>query len=155
MTETYVLDTRVGQESAAHICGTCCGQPKLQHNCKVQGMLAHLWLQKRLLIGTTAAGAGVVAAYHNDLTQLHFDTFSALGPFLRLLDSETSHDVGMWTAGHGILPRDRRPDSPSLALSVWGREFPNPIGTCTPAMQFCSSRPAAGAANKDSPALQV
>ena len=86
-------------------------------------------LQKRFLIGSTAAAAGVVAAYHKDLTQLHFDTFSALGPFLRLLDAETSHNVGMWTAGHGILPRDRRPDSPSLAISVWGRDFPNPIGT--------------------------
>ncbi|KAL3159227.1 Dihydroorotate dehydrogenase (fumarate) [Trebouxia sp. C0010 RCD-2024] len=83
---------------------------------------------KRILIGGTATAAGFVAAYRNDLTQLQFDTFSAFGPFLRLLDAESSHNVAMWTAKHGIVPRDRRPDITSLGVSVWGREFPNPIG---------------------------
>lgn len=84
--------------------------------------------QKRLLIGGTATAAGFVAAYRNDLTQLQFDTFSAFGPFLRLLDAESSHNVAVWTAKYGIVPRDRRPDITSLGVSVWGREFPNPIG---------------------------
>lgn len=84
--------------------------------------------QKRILIGGTATAAGLVAAYRNDLTQLQFDTFSAFGPFLRLLDAESSHSVAVWTAKYGIVPTDRRPDITSLGVSVWGREFPNPIG---------------------------
>lgn len=83
---------------------------------------------KRFLIAGAATSAGIVAAYRNDLTQLQFDTFSAFGPFLRLLDAESSHNVAIWTAKHGIVPRDRRPDSQSLGVSVWGRDFPNPIG---------------------------
>ena len=62
-------------------------------------------LQRRVLIGSAAATAGVVAAYRHDLTQLQFDFFSALGPFLRLLDAETSHNVAIWTAQHGITPQ--------------------------------------------------
>ena len=46
-----------------------------------------------------------MAAYRHDLTQLQFDFFSALGPFLRLLDAETSHNVAIWTAQHGITPQ--------------------------------------------------
>lgn len=80
------------------------------------------------MIGGTATAAGFVAAYRNDLTQLQFDTFSAFGPFLRLLDAESSHNVAVWTAKYGIVPTDRRPDITSLGVSVWGREFPNPIG---------------------------
>ena len=85
-------------------------------------------VQKRFLIAGTATAAGVVAAYRNDLTQLEFDAFSALGPFLRLLDAESSHDVAVWTAKYGIVPREKRPDNQSLGVSVWGRDFPNPIG---------------------------
>ena len=62
-------------------------------------------LQRRVLIGSAAATAGVVAAYRHDLTQLQFDFFSALGPFLRLLDAETSHNVAIWTAKQGITPQ--------------------------------------------------
>lgn len=60
--------------------------------------------------------------------KLQFDFFSALGPFLRLLDSETSHDVAIWTAKHGIVPRETRPELPSLAVQAWGHSFSNPIG---------------------------
>lgn len=88
-------------------------------------------MQKRFLIAGAATSAGIVAAYRNDLTQLQFDTFSAFGPFLRLLDAESSHNVAIWTAKHGIVPRDRRPDSQSLGVTVWGRDFPNPIGMMT------------------------
>lgn len=106
----YVLYTLVYSSTSLPPVASCCG------------------LQKRILIGGTATAAGFVAAYRNDLTQLQFDTFSAFGPFLRLLDAESSHNVAVWTAKHGIVPRDRRPDIASLGISVWGREFPNPIG---------------------------
>lgn len=85
-------------------------------------------LGRRVLIGSAAATAGVVAAYRNDLTQLQFDFFSALGPFLRLLDAETSHNVAIWTAKQGITPQETRPDPPCLAVTLWGQTFSNPVG---------------------------
>lgn len=47
---------------------------------------------------------------------------------MRLLDAETSHNVGLLAARWGLLPRETRPDPPSLHTTVWGRKFPNPLG---------------------------
>lgn len=86
-------------------------------------------LQRRVLIGSAAATAGVVAAYRNDLTQLQFDFFSALGPFLRLLDAETSHNVAIWTAKQGITPQ------------VLPKLQPADIATCCGALTLYNGRP--------------
>ena len=50
------------------------------------------------------------------------------GPLVRLLDVETSHNVGLLAAKLGLFPKETRPDPPSLRTVVWGREFPNPLG---------------------------
>ena len=47
---------------------------------------------------------------------------------MRLFDVETSHKLGILAAKLGFFPRETRPDPPSLRTTVWGREFPNPIG---------------------------
>lgn len=39
--------------------------------------------------------------------------------------------VGILAAKLGFFPRETRPDPPSLRTTVWGREFPNPIGGST------------------------
>lgn len=49
-------------------------------------------------------------------------------PFLRLLTPEAAHGLTLWGLAHGLGPRARDPDDPRLALSLWGRDFPNPIG---------------------------
>ncbi|KAL4443365.1 hypothetical protein ABPG75_011102 [Micractinium tetrahymenae] len=67
-------------------------------------------------------------AYRNDLKQLEFDLASATGPLVRLFDVETSHKMGILAAKLGFFPRETRPDPPSLRTTVWGREFPNPLG---------------------------
>ena len=41
---------------------------------------------------------------------------------------ETSHKFGILAARLGLFPRETRPDPPSLRTTVWGREFPNPLG---------------------------
>ncbi|KAI3426943.1 hypothetical protein D9Q98_006887 [Chlorella vulgaris] len=80
--------------------------------------------------GYVVAGAavGTLMTYRRDLKQLHFDLASATGPLVRLLDAETSHNVGLLAARWGLLPRETRPDPPSLHTTVWGRKFPNPLG---------------------------
>ncbi|EFN56854.1 hypothetical protein CHLNCDRAFT_22067 [Chlorella variabilis] len=53
---------------------------------------------------------------------------SAAGPLVRLLDAESSHRFGILAAKLGLFPRETRPDPPSLRTTVWGRQFPNPLG---------------------------
>ena len=50
------------------------------------------------------------------------------GPLVRLLDAESAHNLGIAAARWCLLPRETRPDPPSLRTRVWGRDFPNPLG---------------------------
>ncbi len=75
--------------------------------------------------------AGTMAAYSDDIEQLPFDLAGVAQWTFRQLDAEQAHNVGLWCAMHGLLPRERRPDPPSLRTTVWGRHFSNPVGTST------------------------
>ncbi len=46
---------------------------------------------------------------------------------LRLLPAETAHRLALRAMALGIGPR-RSAERPSLALTLWGRRFPNPLG---------------------------
>ena len=81
-----------------------------------------------LVLTGIAGGATFLLRYSDDTTQLQFDTATKTGSLLRLLDAETAHKFGIWAAKYRLLPRDSRPDHPSLATSVWGRQFVNPLG---------------------------
>ena len=48
--------------------------------------------------------------------------------FLSRLDAETRTAMALRALKSGLLPADRRADPPSLAVKVWGRTLPNPIG---------------------------
>ena len=48
--------------------------------------------------------------------------------FLSRLDAEAAHGLALAALKTGLLPSDRRPDPPSLAVKVWGRTLPNPVG---------------------------
>lgn len=47
---------------------------------------------------------------------------------LSRLDAETAHGIAIAALKSRLVPRDRRPDPPSLAVEVWGRRLANPIG---------------------------
>ena len=47
---------------------------------------------------------------------------------LSRLDAETAHGLALRTLKTGLVPKDRRADPSSLAVKVWGRVLPNPIG---------------------------
>lgn len=49
-------------------------------------------------------------------------------PMLRLLPPEGAHTATLWALSLGMGPRDRTPDDPVLATSVWGLDFRNPVG---------------------------
>ena len=48
--------------------------------------------------------------------------------FLSRLDAEAAHGMALRALKSGLLPADQRPDPPSLAVKVWGRTLPNPVG---------------------------
>lgn len=47
---------------------------------------------------------------------------------LQLLDPETAHRATIWALRRGLAPRVRASDDPRLAIRLWDRDFPNPIG---------------------------
>ncbi|KXZ44645.1 hypothetical protein GPECTOR_64g139 [Gonium pectorale] len=85
-------------------------------------------LVKRVaLLGTVAAG-GAAAFYLTADIDTQFALASSTGPLLRMLDPETSHIIGIQAAARGLMPRDTRPDPPSLHTKVFGLSFSNPLG---------------------------
>ena len=48
--------------------------------------------------------------------------------FLSRIDAEAAHRLALRGLKMGVLPPDRRPDPLSLAVKVWGRSLPNPVG---------------------------
>ena len=104
---------------------------------------------------TLAAWAGPVGAaalvfnYRKELdtstparsffTALQFDTATGVANWLSLLDAERAHNMGIWAAKHGLVPREFRPDPPSLHLTLWDRRFRNPLG-----MPACSRQGISG-----------
>ena len=51
-------------------------------------------------------------------------------PLLRRLDPERAHALTVWGLRHGLSPVQATPDDPVLAVRLWGRDFPNPVGVC-------------------------
>ena len=49
-------------------------------------------------------------------------------PLLRHLPPETAHRATLRALKFGMAPHRPRPDPPSLAITLWGRAFPNPVG---------------------------
>jgi dihydroorotate dehydrogenase len=54
--------------------------------------------------------------------------YRAADLLLSRLDAEDAHGLAIRSLKSGLVPRDRRPDPPSLGVQVWGRTLPNPIG---------------------------
>jgi len=56
------------------------------------------------------------------------DLFRLAGPLLRLLDPETAHGLTLRLLQAGLVPAQPSYDPPALAVRLWGRSFPNPVG---------------------------
>lgn len=54
--------------------------------------------------------------------------YRAADAVLSRFDAEDAHGLAIRALKIGLAPRDRRPDAPSLAVTVWGRTLANPIG---------------------------
>jgi dihydroorotate dehydrogenase len=54
--------------------------------------------------------------------------YQAADLLLSRFDAEDAHSLSIRALKSGLVPRDRRPDPPSLAIQVWGRTLTNPIG---------------------------
>jgi hypothetical protein len=101
------------------------------HTCIGASMFTPLFysLQTQKLAGAVGLGAGgAVAFYTTAPVETQFNMISALGPAFRLLDPETTHNLGIEAAKYGLFPKETRPDPAVLRSTVWAREFKNPIG---------------------------
>lgn len=56
------------------------------------------------------------------------DPYSIAGPLLRLLDAERAHRLAIAALRTGLVPHDPVAAEPVLAVRLWNRDFPNPIG---------------------------
>lgn len=57
-----------------------------------------------------------------------FDYYRLIGPCIRGLDPEVAHGVTIRALKAGVVPAQPVRDDPLLASTVWGRNFPNPVG---------------------------
>lgn len=56
------------------------------------------------------------------------DPYWIVGPLLRALDPERAHGLAIQALRRGLVPQPAVIDDAILRTTVWGREFPNPIG---------------------------
>lgn len=61
-------------------------------------------------------------------TKTGMDSFRLARPLLHRLKPETAHDLTLWALKAGLAGRAAAKDDPCLATSVWGLDFPNPVG---------------------------
>jgi dihydroorotate dehydrogenase len=54
--------------------------------------------------------------------------YELAGPLLRLIDAERAHELAVQTLRAGLYPRAHAADPENLAVSLFGLEFPNPLG---------------------------
>uniref|UniRef100_A0A7S3QMM7 Dihydroorotate dehydrogenase (quinone), mitochondrial n=1 Tax=Dunaliella tertiolecta TaxID=3047 RepID=A0A7S3QMM7_DUNTE len=81
------------------------------------------------LVGAAGAvGIGGFAYYATAGAEQQFWLISSMGPAFRLLDPETTHNLGIEAAKWGLFPKETRPDPAILRTRVWAKDFPNPIG---------------------------
>ena len=57
------------------------------------------------------------------------DLYRLFRPLLRSLPPETAHRLTLTALAAGLAGRSRAPDPSILAQRLWGRDFPNPIGS--------------------------
>jgi dihydroorotate dehydrogenase len=57
-----------------------------------------------------------------------WDYYRIAGPLIRLFAPETAHNLSIAILKTGLVPPQPAKDDPSLAITLWGRTFPNPVG---------------------------
>jgi dihydroorotate dehydrogenase len=56
------------------------------------------------------------------------DYYCLLGPLVRLIEPETGHALALGALKRNLVPRPHPFEDPVLGISLWGREFANPVG---------------------------
>lgn len=82
-------------------------------------------------------GASITtAAVYGPWTEIKFRSASIMGKAFQYMDPETAHDWAIWAAENNFLPKDFEEDPKMLHVTLWGREFRNPIGPTNPSFPF-------------------
>ncbi len=59
---------------------------------------------------------------------MSFDYYRLFGPLIRLLDPEIAHGLTLRALRHDLVPPQPAGDDAVLRVTLWGRDFPNPVG---------------------------
>lgn len=71
------------------------------------------------------------------------DIYRAALPLIRALPAEPAHDLTLRLLEYGLAPAPRPMAEPlSLAIDLWGRRFPNPVGLAAGFDKMPGCRPA-------------
>ena len=54
--------------------------------------------------------------------------YTLVDKLLSGFDAEAAHGLALRALKSGLVPRDRKPDPPTLGVELWGRRLANPIG---------------------------
>ncbi|KAJ3269895.1 Dihydroorotate dehydrogenase (quinone), mitochondrial [Terramyces sp. JEL0728] len=83
-----------------------------------------------LKVGLTAAGGFVAGTffyfYAMDSRALIYRW--GVMPLMHTLDPEDSHNISIWTAKYGLVPKDVTKDAELLKVKIWNKEITNPVG---------------------------
>ncbi|BFZ55924.1 Dihydroorotate dehydrogenase (quinone), mitochondrial [Savitreella phatthalungensis] len=75
----------------------------------------------------TVSGLGLGLYYYSD-SRAGIHTYIAMPIMRNFTDPETAHNLAVKALALGLTPKDPVPDDESLAFTLWGRQFSNPIG---------------------------
>lgn len=79
-------------------------------------------------LGTAVAGAGLLVYTGGRESPYYHSLCTTATPAIRLLDPETSHAVTIRMLALGLGPVMPRGSAPELAQTVFGLDFPSPVG---------------------------
>lgn len=88
-------------------------------------------IQRSIAAGIAVLGGSGGAAVYGNWMDAKFRAYSFAGKAFMILDPEDAHQWGIWAASNGWLPRGVEGTLPELQTTLWGRTFPNPIGSCS------------------------
>lgn len=86
--------------------------------------------QRTVAAGMAVLGGGSAAtAVYSNWMDTKFRAYSFVGKAFMMLDPEDAHQWGIWAASNGWLPHGQEGVVPQLQTRLWGKTFPNPIGS--------------------------
>ena len=88
-----------------------------------------LWTRGRMALSVLVLGSGSLFGYFYLMDSRAAIHSQVLMPLMHaILEPEDSHNVAIWLAKHGLVPKQTTQDDPILETQLWGKVLQNPVG---------------------------